>query len=326
MNVMLVTSWNVPCGIAEHSSMLKDAVEAVDPTIRFHLAENKAEPLHPDMAMRILITGGVDLVHLNYHAALHSLYTPAILKVMQTYAKILITYHDTGVPNSPQCHALYDVADGFVVHEPAEDLPKAIYWRMGVATPPADRYQYREFSDPRWKLWADQPVLGTIGFPFPWKCYDELAKITHTWGWAFYLIAPGATPDDVAHWKSINPQTFVHPEFMDRVHVVRRLHWCDATAFTYVCHNTGQSGAILQGIATAKPVIALSSCRQFRALYDDPLGRETIRWCDNFADVGWQLRHLPIERVDGGIVALGAQENWRRLARKYAGLYHELMS
>src|SRR5436190_2204545 len=93
-------------------------------------------------------------------------------------------------------------------------------------------------DDAEWFLdYWDQPVLGTIGFPFPWKNYTELARVTKSAGWALLLIAPGATPSQIAEWRAINPALSVWPEFVESSAALTILAGCDATAFTYVCHN-----------------------------------------------------------------------------------------
>jgi hypothetical protein len=168
-------------------------------------------------------------------------------------------------------------------------------------------------------------VLGTIGFPFPWKHYADLAQVTGDLGWALLLIAPGATDEQIAGWRAINSDLSVYPEFVDRTKAVALLAGCDATAFAYGGCGTGQSAAILQGIAARKPVIAFRQCRQFRALYHDWLGREAIAWCEDFEGLKFLLSHVvSIGRVDPGIVALAEQDSWTRLGAKYAALYREL--
>lgn len=322
MRVLLVSSWDTACGIAEHSALLKTAVETADPTIEILPC---AEALDPFTSYEIPPKNHQpwkpDILHLNYQAALHSRWTPNIIKTWREskHTKVVVTYHDSGVPNADQCKAICAAADYFVVHEPYEDLPgRGEYLRMGVS----------EWMPPtRHDGWVKQwPVLGTIGFPFPWKCYDELARVTAANGWALLLLAPTATDEEEARWRHLNPQTFVYKSFLDRRDVVSMLAGCDATAFTYVCHNTGQSGAILQGIAARKPVIALRTCRQFRSLWLDPLGGEVIRWCETFQDVAAQLRRVPIQRVDPGIVALAEQESWTKVGQRYAEIFHLVLA
>lgn len=324
MRVALVSTWGSACGIAEHAAYLKESVEQADPTVQIVPVID----LHPD-AIRRQETPSTkppyDLIVLNYQAALLSQWTPtAIEEVRERYrVPIVVIYHDTGVPNSEQCKGIVTAADATIIHEPAADLLGCVeYWRMGVPGWRAPGIFDR--SETSWN--QGRPILGTVGFPFPWKNYDELARVTRANGWAFYLIAPEATAADGMRWEAINPWIVVNRGFMPRRLVVEWLGACDATAFCYTCANTGQSGAVLQGIAARKPVIAFSSCRQFRALYADPLGQEAIDWVTTFDAVGDRLRHVPIQRCDPGIVALAEQDSWAGLGRKYAALFCELVS
>lgn len=330
MRVLLVTSWNEACGISEHSAYLKEAVEAADLSVEI---APSATALDPAYCYVRTLPADVDLVHLNYHAALHSRWTPQVIRSYQMLGvKVLVTYHDTGVPNADQCKQVIDAADAAVVHEPFDDLPaeKVRYWRMGV---PAPQGQFHfghsgvvDHPPACFKRYWEQPVLGTVGFPFGWKNYDQLARVTAEAGWALLLIAPTATDEQVAAWQAINPDLWVRQDFVPRSEVVSLLGGCDATAFCYVCHNTGQSAALLQGIAARKPVMAFSSCRQFRALYDDPLGARTIRWAQDFDGVRAYLEAMPLDRVDTGMVALAEQESWTTIGQRYAALYKELVA
>lgn len=327
MKVRLVTTWNQPCGIAEHSAMLKEAVEAADPSIEITPDYGALDPFALDIT-------GADVLHLNYHAALHSRYTPDVIAEIQreTRLPVVVTYHDTIGEISPaelrasgdhrldRLEQLSQIADALVVHESCEGLgiddgEDHHYWRMGVPAPlsPLQRLPL---------AWRDQPILGSIGFPFPWKNVEQLALITRRIGWALLLIAPGVTPAQADEWRRLNPDVTIFPAFLPRAHALSLLSACDATAFPYTGGGTGQSGAILQGIAARKPVIALSTCRQFRALYFDPLGREAIRWCSDFEELAYALRTISIERCDPGIVALAEQDSWAKLGHKYATLYH----
>jgi hypothetical protein len=322
LRVLLVTTWGTACGIAEHSMMLKAAVEGVDPAV-----EIVPEPEALNPFTKLTLPGTFDVLHLNYQASLHSRWTPLVIqawKAEHPAVPVVVTYHDTGVPNSDQCKAICDAADAVVVHEPFDDLPvgKVRYWRMGV--PAAVDWVLPTLT---LDLRLTRPVLGTVGFPFPWKCYDELCRVTAANGWGLLLLAPGATREQVQQWQTLNPYGQGFTQFLPQAEVIARLQACDATAFTYVGHNTGQSGAILQGIAARKPVIALRTCRQMRALALDPLGEETICWAETFEEVGGYLRHLPLGRMDAGIVALAHQERWDGpggRGEQYARLYREV--
>lgn len=311
--IALVTTWHKACGISEHAAYLKTSVEAADPDLKIEVVSE----LHPSEVLERPTLPSV--IILNYQAAVLSQWHPEHIREAQAKgSKVLVIWHDSGVPNTDQCKALYAVADRMIVHEPAEDLPEAIYWRMGV---PAAEWQMRMSET---LGYPDQPLLGSIGFPSGWKNYTEIAKIAGRSGWALLLIAPTATAEQVAEWKAVCPDLHVRSDFVPRREALRLLSGCDATAFFYVTNNAGQSGAILQGIAARKPVLALSTCRQFRALYADPLGVRTIQWCGTFEQMEDQLRLVRIQRVDPGIVALAEQESWARLGVKYAGLIREL--
>lgn len=324
ISVLLVTTWKTACGIAEHSAMLKEAIDREE-DIRL----DPHSDLDPASLDRSCAGVPYTIVHLNYQASLHSRWSPDVIRALRARKfKVLVTYHDTGVPNSDQCKGVIDAADAAVVHEPFDDLPgnKTYYWRMGVPNGPSGFAYHDERRYGMWKLaYPAQPVLGSIGFPFGWKNYDKLAEVTGDAGWALMLIAPNATDAQIAGWRQINPYTTVFRDFVERDAAITYLADCDATAFCYVCHNTGQSGAVLQGIATRKPVIALRTCRQFRALAEDPLGSHAILWSDTFEDVRDYLQNLYIGRIDPLIVALAHQDGWPALGKRYAQLYRSLV-
>jgi glycosyltransferase involved in cell wall biosynthesis len=335
MRVLLVTSEGA-CGIAEHSKVLREAVHAADSTIEFF---GNPEWLDPQA-----IPAGItcDVLHLNYHAALHSRWTPTrVLEWRGGEVPVVITYHDTGVPNSDQAKALHAVADAFVVHEPADDLPGAIYWRQGVPDFPYNYLEYYaasdaavtepdEFNTRCFKQWCEQPVVGTVGFPFPWKNYDLLAEASFAAGWALVLLAPTATPADVARWRALNPWSLIRTDFVPADEVVAHLAGCDATAFLYACANTGTSGAIRQGLAARKPVLAttVGGCRQFRDLDRDPVASRAIRWLPTLTVpvVADALSAVPLGRVDPGVVRAAHQDSWASLGVRYAALYRRLIS
>ena len=242
MRVLLVTSWDTSCGIAEHSRLLKEYVERADPGIEIIPS---AEALDPDWALT-MSRADWGLIHLNHHDALHSRWTPAhVQAIEEAGTPVVVTFHDTtaGVsdqPSSAKLKAFTQVASSTIVHEPVGDI-KAIYWRQGV--PDAPRYQRPlEWEKPPC-LYPQQPILGTVGFNFPWKNYDRLCQLTQEVGWGLILLANNATPADVDRWQGLNPACLAVPGFLSTNEVLGYLSACDATVFAYECANTGTSGA-----------------------------------------------------------------------------------
>jgi len=351
MRVLLVTSWGTACGIAAHSAALKESVEradagieviplpdALDPGAQTILKGEYPPVVGFDMGRgRPAVFG--DLVHLNHHDALHSRWTPDhVSRLVVQGLPVLVTYHDTrsgapDAPNSEKLKALAQVASSVVVHEPVADL-RAIYWRQGVpaaATRPAVYYSTvrGEWVDGRgsawatpWKAFPQQPVLGSVGFAFPWKNYDRLAQVTSEEGWALVLLANDATAVDEARWRASNPSILVVRKFLPQAEVTNYLAGCDLTAFMYECSNNGTSGAIRQGIAARKPVVALAGCRQFRDLLEMETGIFWVKDWDGFRQV---LRHTDPAPWDARISTLAWQESWERAGQNYSKLYHTLV-
>jgi hypothetical protein len=324
LGVRLVTTWDTACGIAEYAAYLEEAARLADPWIAVRIETG----LHPDVVLDA--ARDCQVLHLNYHAALHSQWRPEdVERAKRDGWRVIVTWHDSGVPNSEACRAMYAVADAFVVHEPCDDLPNAHIWAQGI---PDTRRPYQfTVAGPNgpkrfaFKRHAEQPVVGSAGFAFPWKNFDLLAEASAEAGWALVLIAPNATAEQVARWRASNPASMIIPTFVTRETLGRALAGCDATAFLHACANTGTSGAIRQGLAALKPVLASvpAACRQFRDLYVDPVGRRAVTWLPRLdvETVAEALSNTSIRAIDRLIVRLAARDSWLQLGRRYAALY-----
>jgi len=346
IEILAVSTDGIDCGIAAYLDLLRthlpsDLILRCDPA----WLDPRAFIAQLD---EIQEYQGPLVVWLNYHAALHSRWGVMQIERLRQQFPVVVTYHDTGVPNSEQCLNIYHatvspvhdqlVQQGrFIVHEPCADLPNAIYIRQGIPDwhPPTLFDQSAEYHpessfhpeyEPVWLVRNGRPVLGTVGFPFPWKNYDLLAEATAEAGWSLLLLAPRATPLQIENWRRRNPWTAVKTEFLSQDQVVSYLAACDATAFLYMCANTGTSGAIRQGISFLKPVPATESCRQFRDLWEDlEVGRYAIRWLSDLSPKGIAnaLGHLPLGRLDTRIVRVAERDSWANQARQYAILFRQ---
>lgn len=334
IEILAITSATEDCGIRQYGNYLRDHLPG-DCSYRDSLGvEGSAvgDWLDPSVFFRDLPRlqeyQGPQMVWLNFHAALHSRWTgDLILKLRWEGLPVVVTFHDTGVPNSLQCLDIYrnTIGEGdltrswgrgaFIVHEPCPDLPEAIYLRQGI---------------PSWQPAMDhplarrRPLLGTVGFPFPWKNYDLLADATAEAGWSLLLLAPRATDAQIYRWRGLNSNTVVVPVFQPADTIVSQLAGCDATAFLYTCANTGTSGAVRQGIAARKPVFVTEGCRQFRDLWEDQsVGRWALRWVSDLTPTGiaGALGHLPLGRLDPRIVRLAERDSWAKQALQYSILF-----
>lgn len=117
MNVMVVGPVGTVCGIAEFGAMLGEALRAC-PGIE--VSDSRDWPEQGLNALAAIESLEGDVVHLNYHAALHSRWHPIhIRRLQQRGIAVVVTYHDTyATGNSDQAKGLAEAADGFVVHEP----------------------------------------------------------------------------------------------------------------------------------------------------------------------------------------------------------------
>lgn len=325
MKVLAVSTWGTPCGIADYLAQAKPAIEAADPSISI---SPYPEALDPAVAVMRggWVSDAADVLWLNYHRGLHSRWTPEVVSAyqQQTHAKVVITFHDTRGEDAPDALtlALHDLTDAFIVHERCVGLPKAILIRQGVA-PSALRDGYHRYPWP-----AAVPILGTIGWNFPWKNYDRLAEVSAACGWALTICCNNAIPEDRARWEKLNPKLVMIPGFRTHTEIVSYLAGCDATIFPYECANSGTSGAVRLGLAARKPVIAWRDCRQFRDLVDAELNIgplfEGIRWCGGFDRLPRELSRVPIQRVDPGIAHLANQDSWGNQGKKYAAVFKGL--
>jgi hypothetical protein len=334
LRVLLISSWQTPCGIAEHSALLKAAVEQADPDLEIQVSAELLDPTWYGPSAGWL--GRVGLVHLNHHDALHAKWTAEHVRELEAVGiPVVVTYHDSRetIEDCPKLAALAEVASAVVVHEPVEGLARGIYMRQGVPAPATRPMEYYarnldiQGHHPQcFKAYPQQPVLGTVGFTFPWKNFDRLAEETGKAGWALVVVSAQATEADELRWHASNPHLRVVRGWIPTPEIINYLAGCTATAFMYETANTGTSGAIRQGIAARRPVIAMSGCRQFRDLREDDHGRHFIRWAADWEGFRTLLKVRGFTAFDAPTHALAERDSWVKQGEKYATLYRALLT
>lgn len=314
-NVLIVSTWDVPCGVSEYAAYWVDALTTAEPKFKVEVVSD----LHPH---GVLLNREKlpPIVVLNYQAALLSQWHPEhIQEVQHRGSKVFTIWHDSGVPNTDHCKAICGASNSFALHEPFDDLPRhGHYIRHGVP----EWEHWRAFHilkcglvrDDTW--WASQPVVGSVGLSNQYRNHDLLCKASALAGWGALIIAPNATDEEVALWTSLNPAAHIIREFLPRHEVVSYLAGCTAVAYLLVTNNAGVSGSVRQGIASRQPILAFRS-RILRDLENEP----AIRWIDDGSPDGVAKALIavpPGNNVDYGIVALAAKDSWANQGRKYA--------
>ena len=336
MRLAAITSSGA-CGIADYADQLIAALKSIDLSI-----EVMRDPawLDPE-AFWHWLTGPAPagttptrpVVWLNHHAALHARWTPEWVRRIQGSMPVVATLHDTRAGNadsrnSAQLMRLYEVCDATIVHEPVADLPGAHYIRHGVPLAQgAMQYGPGRANDVCFKSYDAQPVLGTVGFAFPWKCIPEMSAAAHAAGWAQVILSNNATDEQEAEWRSINPDMLVVREFLPQTQAISYLSGCDATATLYRCANNGTSGAFRQCLGARKPVFSFR-CRQMRDIEiaeREEWGIQVIRWTEDFDSFRRDLTRCPIQRIDPGIAFIAEQDSWPRQAEKYLTLFRSVL-
>lgn len=365
--VLLVSSWGTTCGIASHSESLihhsmgsgfslEPDAPSLDPGVLMPLVGTR------DWRWPIVHLNHHDALHSRWNGEhLHRLQHAGV-KTVVTY------HDTREHPNSAKLHAFAQTADAVIVHEQVEDLscislnPEAGPWqdrlpvvgrrnatvgylRQGVPEPAstvanfwlvphADRLvcnfvRPNGFRDQgSFKAFPTQPVLGTVGFNFPWKNFDRLCELTASLGWAIVILSNNATQEDVDRWWTMNPHSHIVTGRLEERTIVSYLAACDATAFPYECSNTGTSGAIRLGIAARKPVLAFRDCRQFRDLY--AAYPRDLAWVKDWPDLEGMLdRHMGagsgVPWQEPRVASMARKDSWSNVAKVYHALYRQVL-
>jgi hypothetical protein len=329
LKVLLATSPNEHCGIREHSEMLVAAMAEVAPEFEHFL-------IGPDPHSIPDAPSGGAILHVDHQQGVHGQWRPEHIKRLQESGwRVVVTQHDTYETwEIMASRGFLDArgADALIIHEPVEGLEggNVHFVRQGVALPWGDtsrvagagllpRSEGARSGAPR-----QRPVVGTAGFPFPWKGYDALCRAARAANWGVLLIAAGAIVEQCQEWQAANPEAEIIPQWLPREEVVARLAACDATAWLYTSGNSGTSGAIRLGLAARRPLIAYWN-RQFRDLAD-----AKFMWALDEGKVSRNLMALAQasewrEWATAGTVEIADRDSWTNVARRYKSIYEGVL-
>lgn len=313
MKVIVVTSDREACGIREYSSMMKEAVEAADPSIQVEEFPFTA----PDRLLDRVCSPASrpEIVHLNHHAALHSGWTKDHIWALQKLGmKVVVTQHDTFETwEIMRARGFFDArsADLLIIHEPVAGLDdEKRVWVMRQPIPEAPR-EVKSGEAYRRRLKGIQwgRYVGSIGFPLPWKGFATLAQAARLAGWGCRIIAPGITVGQAEELQAFHPEGLeIMASFWPRGKAIAALATCDALAFPYVTGNSGTSGALRLGVAARRPVVTSpkSLNRQTLDIPEEhyiarvePTPEALAEWLLKADLDAWALKAATLAEIDG---------------------------
>jgi hypothetical protein len=303
MNVVLVTNLDERCGSANHGRSLhyymqkycKTLPEAFWNHVRIAPAE------YADGECPLL--DPADVVLVNWHPARVTI-TAGIVQRWQARGKKvalilqnslekfygllhddILCVADLVIAQEPMQFTYGDIrplgsAGGFDHHVDFKFIPHAIHH---TPEPPV--------------ALAPEPVIGTAGFPAPWKRMDLVARVAKELGVRCEIFAPDFPLYDsrkiVEECRALGAT--VHTEFYEETEIIRRLasHWVNIFWFENQTEHDlyGQTGAARMGLSAARPMI-ISRHHKFRTLIEKYPPDEFFHVAENESDVARICSHI----------------------------------
>ena len=242
--VALATTWDERCGIAEYAKNLFLYCPAY-----FKVIYTLNEGAISDLAR------GTDILCFNYEPGLFPWLNEQTIRHFDCHKKVLILHTSHEGYNRNIFTGSFDQV---VVHE--RTLDSFAHIPMGIP-----EYRPRHLPEDHFGR------IGTFGFPFPWKNFPAVVSAVKSLGLMSTVIAPESSHWDANHVKQylmdLDPNVQVITQYLEQTRVIDILGRCEVNVFAYSGANAGISGAVRQGLASARPLV-LTRCRMFRDLFD----------------------------------------------------------
>lgn len=300
MKVGLVTGWAERCGLTECS---KNIIRNV-PGVEFKVIE---EPY--DQAM-LDGTRDCDIVHIAYEFNVVHI-SPEGIKALNK--PVVMTYF-TSLPEN-NLSALTDACDRIVVLEPTKDTDS--------------RFVYIPMAIPEGYVATQEPenLVGTIGFPFPWKKMPEIARAAQMAGMGYLGIMPSHpwmdTPNCIKQQiecRQVNQHAEVFTEWLSIEEVMKQLGRCKVVCFAHRENDQtwGISSSTRYGLATGRPIV-MTRFTMYRDLfpYEDEI---------HFVDMGVNTEQLAdaLKTAEVKPKRVLQDFSWKTAGEKYLDIYNEL--
>lgn len=296
MKVGLVTSWNERCGIAAYAANLVKHCSGIDFVIipRTTLISDALE-----------IISKCDVFCLNYEPGILGQWTREIVLRIQK-PRVLILHTSHGGNNSS---VFTDAFTKVVVHERTQDH----FTFIPIGIPDNITSEEKEYE------------VGTVGFPFPWKGFTQVAEACKIINIKCLIIIPESRHADAHatqdHLLQVNNEATVITDWLSEEEVISKLSKCKITAFPFHGGNFGISASCRLGLAAGTQLL-LSKCRQFNDLYayedeiefiDFPTKESVVAGILNL----WGSGKKPSRVLD--------DMSWKRSGNLYKKLFEELV-
>ena len=246
MKVGLITTWQERCGIAEYGENLVRSM----PQVTFDILNR--DRWNSD-AVRM---SDCEIIHVNYEPGLMNWITLMELNQWKSQCnkRIVFTWHTSAERGNR--NPMHPLIDRVVMHEVTDD---------GYVHIPHGIEEHPKYTDT-----LNRDVIGTAGFPFPWKGFPEVAAAAKLLGMKVLVIAPASRHYDTEAIRACvmqaNPDAQYRTDWLTTQEVIRELQACAVNVFAYHGAQFGISGAARMGISAQRPLV-LTRNRQFRDLY-----------------------------------------------------------
>lgn len=247
MRVALVTTWNERCGIAEYAKNLVQHVTGVD--FKIVARPGSISEINAQCA-------DCDIVHINYEPGLFGFVSPTDVGSLRGQGKYtVLTLHTSHAGDNRTPFTV--MFDKVVVPEKTTEGFVCIPHGMPDA--------------PELSSHVDADLIGTCGFPFPWKGFHQVAMAAELLHKRALVIAPESGHANTEAMRQVvmqsNPSAIYVTGWATEAQIAFSLSTCAVTVFAYQGGNYGISGAVRMGLAAGRPIV-LTRNRQFSDLYD----------------------------------------------------------
>lgn len=241
-------------------------------------------------------------------------------------AKFLIIHQNTGDgPLSRQEAEVLGAADAVVAHEKVAALPSAHVVPHGIIEV-EDTHPEESWTRRSARLRDHLPVIGTAGFPFPWKGFDAVVGIANELGINARIIAPGYEGQnfeaDYDRWGHVlGSRLILETDFKPEEEVIRLLskNWVNVFPFESLTPDDGfgQSGSARLGVAAMQPVV-FSQHRKLRTLAEVSDASYVAQGYEQTRDTV----HTLLEKIGLGYQVASPwkileQQGWSRVGQMY---------